>query len=53
MKEFILEGKMTFEAENLSDAFKKIADHFQAISNGEDSDLLLPYSDIRIHLVDE
>jgi len=41
MKTFRLTGVMTFDAENIDDAFTKLAEHFKALSEGEDDMLFV------------
>lgn len=49
MKTFILSGKMTFNAENLNDAFVKLSEHFGKLANDEDSELCLVDTEINLH----
>lgn len=40
MKKFNLKANISFEAENIDDAFGKLEAHFSNLKNGKDSDLI-------------
>jgi hypothetical protein len=47
---FELSGRLVFEADNTQDAFLKLATHFEALAYGEESELPLVGTDIKIKL---
>jgi len=49
MRRFALEGRAIFYAEDIDDAFEKLAKHF---ANPPDSDLFMGGTDIHIHPID-
>ena len=54
MKEFILRADIIFEANDIDDAFKRLASHFEALANDEDSSLgIVKFGEIEIKKKDE
>ena len=48
MKTFALRADCTFQAEDIEDAFKRLAEHFRALGAGEDAPFILESGDISI-----
>ena len=45
---FELTGKLVLEANDIEDAFRRIAEHFTILADGEDSHIPRPGTDIRL-----
>lgn len=43
-----LSGRIVFEADDTQDAFRRLAEHFAALAAGEESDLPLIGTDVKI-----
>jgi len=52
MKKFKLFGEMFFEADDIEDAFDKLAGHFRILSNGGEGIDLLSGTDVKIRVVE-
>ncbi|KKM92434.1 hypothetical protein LCGC14_1218550 [marine sediment metagenome] len=48
MGKFKLQGVAFFSAENIDDAFEKLAEHFNALSEGRETTLFEPNTDLHI-----
>lgn len=45
---FELQGRLVFEATDIADAFQKLAEHFTTLARGQDSDIPLVGTDLRV-----
>jgi len=46
---FKLNGEAVFYAESIDDAFRKLAEHFTALANGDNSNLMAAGTDLQIY----
>ena len=52
MPQFELTGRIIFEAEDIEDAFTRLAHHFSALAKGVESDLPLVGTNVKIKATD-
>ena len=48
MDRYELVGRIVFKANDLLDAFKKLSEHFEKLSEGQDSDLPVGGTDVKL-----